>query len=1188
VTVLTVHAKAHALAPPPQSTGVVPPKLGAAECCLEALKALEDPATRQIFVEWGPLFPYVWPAVRGTDRGKQMVAGVLEDGAMDPYKEVLEAVADLAMTGEVDVLGPDMIGTVEGFVHFWKPMRAAPAWLRAVVCSFEQSLAQRCGQGASPPDPGGPDGAAGAPADAAPTDPTAGAPVPAVAPAHVAPKGKAPPEARPAEGGTAGGGLSKRQKRSVRDVRAHNCQMSAAAKADKALREAERAERADAEGRVERADAEGRAAAIEASRTKQGLSVCSVEPMTLETARAAAEVAWEKAVAAGLSLAESFAQRLDVAERTRRRQAAGQARALAERCEGAVQQATDVTPTSAAAEARRADVQRGRWTRARKGVAPVIPNSRGDAKASAAVPVPTAVDPTAQRERAIAAAEARGRDEDEARDAAMAAANPHLANHLRLDRLEGMTRGPSPHEQRRGQAAALKTTYEDAEGEAMEARMDAVGALSAAERNVELMIMAILGGDRPPSPKGQPVAATSAQTEDERRAELEAEMRRVEAATQEGMRNDLSYLRALKMLKDNPDPSEEDLLAVYRVAPDECGRSLFVAQLMYVGERIVAGSGADPPVVMMGTDSDAGGEPSAPVLATAPGDVEFKSVAQAKKLHNWATPGGFRDAVVAEIKRVTEYYGAAKLVSVRRLHEARRQYGKNKVIVQHSSMPGKWKRNAAGEVTRAKARWVIADLKCRFRLENTFAATLAPATHRLLVQLGVMLPGATFGTLDCAGAYFNGTPIPPEEEGGRALFTEVPAGWEEFGFAQFDERGDKQYFEVVGNMPGRQDAGRVWAKAYSEKLEQWGFKASIVDTRLFYKADSEGKLMLVGVFVDDNFMISQSPGLTAEFQANWRESYDEAPDMAATMLDFCGVGMEQMADGSVTLHVDKAIDNLAEKLAGLGEEHQSWARKLKADVPMVGSGLRDIAEEPSDENPLMPVALLETARSIMGLGGWIVCTLRADAYFAYTALAKRLVTNFTSNVWRAVVRWATYIVETKAIRMTYRKPPAGAQFMFFSDSSALNGPDSTSYGGWCAIYEGSGAFDWASANAARVLDSSGSCELNVATGAVKSAMGARMLFGELGLDQAGPTDIYLDARAALDGAGSEKVSKAMKFMAARYAMLRQAAEAGQVSLQKIDTTLNVADLFTKPLVGETFVRLRGRVMGEANWKVHVL
>ena len=131
-------------------------------------------------------------------------------------------------------------------------------------------------------------------------------------------------------------------------------------------------------------------------------------------------------------------------------------------------------------------------------------------------------------------------------------------------------------EQRYGQAVALRPTTEDGEGEAFEARVAAVGLLPDKQRDIELMIMAILGGERPPPPKSQPVAATSSLSEDERRAELEAEMRRVEAATQEGMRNDLAYLRALKALQDNPDPGGADVLAVYHVAPDDCGRGLRV------------------------------------------------------------------------------------------------------------------------------------------------------------------------------------------------------------------------------------------------------------------------------------------------------------------------------------------------------------------------------------------------------------------------------------------------------------------------------------------------------------------------------------------------------------------------------------------------------------------------------------
>ena len=135
-------------------------------------------------------------------------------------------------------------------------------------------------------------------------------------------------------------------------------------------------------------------------------------------------------------------------------------------------------------------------------------------------------------------------------------------------------------------------------------------------------------------------------------------------------------------------------------------------------------------------------------------------------------------------------------------------------------------------------------------------------------------------------------------------------------------------------------------------------------------------------------------------------------------------------------------------------------------------------------------------------------------------------------------------------------------------------------------YEGSGAIDWACANAKRVLDSSGAAELNVATGAVKSALGYRLQLEEIGLPQSRPTRIFLDARATLDGAGSEKVSKAMKYMAARYTMLRQAVEAEQAELHKVDTEFNTADILTKNLTGKSFLRHRERVIGMAPWTVH--
>ena len=84
---------------------------------------------------------------------------------------------------------------------------------------------------------------------------------------------------------------------------------------------------------------------------------------------------------------------------------------------------------------------------------------------------------------------------------------------------------------------------------------------------------------------------------------------------------------------------------------------------------------------------------------------------------------------------------------------------------------------------------------------------------------------------------------------------------------------------------------------------------------------------------------------------------------------------------------------------------------------------------------------------------------------------------------------------------------------------------------------------------------------------------------ELGLLAEGPTKLFLDANAVINGAEMERVTRQMRFIAARYSMLRQAVAGGRIELAKVDTTLNKADNFTKALTGEVFFRCRALVMG---------
>jgi len=59
----------------------------------------------------------------------------------------------------------------------------------------------------------------------------------------------------------------------------------------------------------------------------------------------------------------------------------------------------------------------------------------------------------------------------------------------------------------------------------------------------------------------------------------------------------------------------------------------------------------------------------------------------------------------------------------------------------------------------------------------------------------------------------------------------------------------------------------------------------------------------------------------------------------------------------------------------------------------------------------------------------------------------------------------------------------------------------------------------------------------------------------------------------------ENVPSQQKYLCARRAVLRQALDDGVVDLQYVKTDENIADMFTKPLPREKFLRLRDLVLG---------
>ena len=76
------------------------------------------------------------------------------------------------------------------------------------------------------------------------------------------------------------------------------------------------------------------------------------------------------------------------------------------------------------------------------------------------------------------------------------------------------------------------------------------------------------------------------------------------------------------------------------------------------------------------------------------------------------------------------------------------------------------------------------------------------ASARGICQDAAEYDGAEPVVVDVPGTYYNGKPTPPGEAGGRVLYMHTPHGFDEPGFPQYSEHGERMLFRVVENLPG--------------------------------------------------------------------------------------------------------------------------------------------------------------------------------------------------------------------------------------------------------------------------------------------------------------------------------------------------------------------------------------------------
>ncbi|XP_020266633.1 uncharacterized protein LOC109842135 [Asparagus officinalis] len=210
-------------------------------------------------------------------------------------------------------------------------------------------------------------------------------------------------------------------------------------------------------------------------------------------------------------------------------------------------------------------------------------------------------------------------------------------------------------------------------------------------------------------------------------------------------------------------------------------------------------------------------------------------------------------------------------------------------------------------------------------------------------------------------------------------------------------------------------------------------------------------------------------------------------------------------------------------------------------------------------------------KSLVGSLRYLTIT-RPDITYGVGLVSRYMETPNESH-WLAAKRILRYIKGTLSLGLFYAYDE-NAQLVCYSDSDWGGDQDERKSTTGYVFYLGSTAFSWTSKKQGVVALSSCEAEYVAAASTVCEAIWLRNILKELDHPQEDSTVIFVDNKSSIHLAKNPVHHGRSKHIDTRFHFLRDHVKQKTVELKHCHTTEQVADIYTKPLSGETFMRLR--------------
>lgn len=456
-------------------------------------------------------------------------------------------------------------------------------------------------------------------------------------------------------------------------------------------------------------------------------------------------------------------------------------------------------------------------------------------------------------------------------------------------------------------------------------------------------------------------------------------------------------------------------------------------------------------------------------------------------------------------------------------------------------IPAHWihtvKRNADGKIVRLKAR-CVADGNHQIYGENyteTYASTPAPEIARLLLTIAAANDWEVH-QMDVDCAYLNASLPEP-------VFMKIPKG------VDIDHQPG-QVLKVKKALYGLKQAGHEWALHLKEILEKIGWEQSPRDPCIFSMANEQFLL----VYVDDLLLITPSQ----KAMIRRKEEIGNCLNIKdlGEVHDYLGINIKRHRNEKVFLMRQIGlIDEIIEIMKP--DHHQNIPMNPQIDMAQTSTNLN-----PTEHNKY---------RSVLGKMLYVARITRPDIAVAVNILG-RYVSSPTHEHLLTMRKLSGYLLGSRELYLKL-DGNEGTHLTGMSDADwAGDVKDRKSTTGY-VCFMGNSPIIWSSTKQKCVAGSTMHAEYVALSDASKEMLYLLNLASSI-TEISVPAIMYCDNTAAqtIAEGKSGPVTKGAKHIDIRYHIVKEIVTSGKIQLKRIESSMNTADIFTKPLPVDSFNR----------------